>query len=321
MKSEAGKIAVVLGGGGARGFAHIGALKVLREKGVDIGLVVGTSMGALIGGAYACGIEPAQLERMVLAYESSKEFRSSPLGKMERNRPQGGTGLVSKLLRAVNAFNEALYMAQAMFKPGILSHKDVESIVNYFLPDINIENTRIPFRAVTTDLVSGQQIVISQGSIRQAVLASSAVPGAVEPLRDGERLLADGGIVSLVPVGVARTEGADVVIAVVVDKELKGEGLAISTATDVYGRAADIMCHCLSDFELREADAVIRPNVGNSQWSAFSQAAYFIREGERAARACWPDVQKALCRAHRQSALLCFLIGLKDRIFSFGRTG
>ena len=96
-----------------------------------------------------------------------------------------------------------------MLKPGILSSDEFQTIINYFVPDILIEETEIPFHAVATDLVSGEQITFSSGSLRQAVRASCAVPGAVEPLQYGDMILSDGGIISLIPITVARKKGAE----------------------------------------------------------------------------------------------------------------
>mgnify|MGYP001434082040 FL=1 len=174
-----------------------------------------------------------------------------------------------------------------------LPPKDFEDLIHYFIPDIDIRETRIPFYAVATDLITGKQIVISEGSLRQAVLASSAVPGAVDPVRLGDWLLADGGITSLVPVLAVREAGADAVIAVVVDREKNVSG-KFETAQEIFYRAGDITSDKLEEVELLQADVVIRPRVGDLHWSDFSRAKGLIQEGETAARLALGEIREAI---------------------------
>ncbi|MCX5853235.1 MAG: patatin-like phospholipase family protein, partial [Deltaproteobacteria bacterium] len=185
------------------------------------------------------------------------------------------------------------YLIQMLFKPGILSVNDVRSMIHYFIPDINIEDTHIPFRAVATDLISGEKIIFSEGSLRQAVMASCAVPGAIEPLKEKERLLADGGIISLIPVSVAKEAGADIVIAVAVDRDIRLDD-ELKTAMDIYYRASEITTDKLEKYELMEADVVIRPDVKNLHWSNFSQAIDLITEGEKATRENMAKIRRAM---------------------------
>jgi NTE family protein len=179
-----------------------------------------------------------------------------------------------------------------MFKPGILPNEDFQTTINYFIPDIQIEETRIPFRAVATDLVSGKEIIFSEGSLRQAVMASCAVPGAIAPLKEGERLLSDGGIISLVPSSVARQEGADIVIAVAVGRDTRSEELR--SVVDVYQRVNEIMSEKLKNYELANADVVILPEVGDLHWSDFSEATNLIDAGEKAAREKLDDIRNVM---------------------------
>jgi NTE family protein len=180
-----------------------------------------------------------------------------------------------------------------MFKPGILSNEEFQETINYFIPDIQIEDMPISFRAVATDLVSGEQIIFSKGPLRQAVWASCAVPGAIAPLKEGEWLLSDGGIISLIPSSVAREEGADVVIAVAVDRGLSPRE-DLRTVVDIYHRASEIMGEKLKVYELAEANVVILPEVGELHWSNFSQAMNLIEEGEKAARRKMGDIRQSV---------------------------
>ena len=271
------RVGLALGGGGARGLAHIGVLRVLEKEGIPIDLIAGTSIGALVGGAYASGSSSDELQKKAEEYLNSHEFRSSAIRAFEAAHAKGEIGLAQKI---ETYLRNHFYLIQAMFKPGILSNEDFQATIDYFIPDIEIEETRIPFRAVATDLVTGEEITFSEGSLRQAVMASCAVPGAITPLKEGERLLSDGGIICRVPCSVARQEGADIVIAVVVDRGIGSEELR--NVVDVYLRVSEIMGERLKQYELANADVVILPEVGESHWSSFSQAMNLVDEGEKA---------------------------------------
>ncbi len=283
------RIGLALGGGGARGLAHIGVLMVLERERIPIDLIVGTSIGALVGGAYASGISPDELQKRADAYLNSAEFQSSAMKTFETAHAKGESGLTEKIQ---TYFRNTFYLIQAMFKPGILPNEDFQTTIDYFVPDIQIEETRIPFRAVATDLVSGKEIIFSKGPLRQAVMASCAVPGAIAPLKEGERLLSDGGIICLVPSSVARREGADIVISVAVDRCVNPEELR--TVVDVYQRVNEIMGEKLKNYELAEADVVILPEVGDLHWSNFSEAMNLIDEGEKATREKLDDIRKVM---------------------------
>ena len=290
MGKKGKRIGLALGAGGARGLAHIGVLKVLEKEDIPIDLIVGTSIGALVGGAYASGISPNELENRVDEYIHSPEFQSSAMKAFESAHEKGEVGLTQKIQ---SYLKNRFYVVQAMFKPGILSNEDFQAVINHFIPDIQIEETRIAFRAVATDLVTGEQIIFPEGSLRQAVMASCAIPGAVAPLRDGERILSDGGIICLIPISVARKEGADIVIAVTVDRDVSSEE-ELKTVVSIYHRVSEIMASKIEDYELMDADIVIIPEVGDLHWSNFSQAMNLIHEGEKATREKLDDIRNAM---------------------------
>ncbi|HUL38005.1 MAG TPA: patatin-like phospholipase family protein [Thermodesulfobacteriota bacterium] len=283
------RIGLALGGGGARGLAHIGVLRVLEREEITIDLIVGTSIGALVGGAYASGSSPDELQKKVKEYVNSAEFQSSAMRAFEAVHAKSEVSLTQKVQTYLR---NRFYLIQAMFKPGLLSNEDFQTTIDYFIPDIQIEETRIPFRAVATDLVSGEEITFSEGPLRQAVMASCAVPGAIAPLKEGERLLSDGGIICRIPSSVARQEGADIVVAVVVDRGIGSEELR--TVLDVYLRVNEIMGEKLKQYELANADVVILPEVRDLHWSDFSQAMDLIDEGEKAAGEKLDDIRHVI---------------------------
>ncbi len=280
MKSAGKKIGLALGGGGARGFSHIGVINVLEQESIDIDLIVGTSAGALIGGAYASGQSLKEIQTKIDAYIRSPEFDASVLKSIGISFSPTKK---SSFQRAQAFLMNRYYFIRAFFKPSILPSEDFKSLINHLLPDIDIRDTRIPFRAIATDLIAGKKVVISKGSLREAVLASCSVPGAVEPVRQKGKLLADGGITSLVPVHAAREAGADVVIAVMVDRDLP-QSVSMETASEIIYRASEITSNKLEEAELESADIIIRPQVGDLHWTDFSRSAELIKSGENACR-------------------------------------
>ena len=284
------KVGLALGGGGVRGFSHIGVLNVLEQEGIDIDVIVGTSAGALIGGAYASGQSPREIEAKIDAYICSPEFEASTLKLVGQTFSPENRSFFKKTQNfVVNRF----WFVRAFFKPSMLPSGDFQSLISYFLPEIDIRETKIPFRAVSTDLITGKKIVFSEGSLRQAVLASCSVPGAVEPVRQGDWILADGGITSVVPIHATREAGADVVIAVMVDRDSPAS-ISIETGKDVLYRAGEITTNALEAAELKDADVIIRPQVGDLHWMDYSRASDLIKIGEQAARESLENIQASL---------------------------
>jgi NTE family protein len=282
------KIGLALGGGGARGFAHIGVLKVLERAGIRPDVIVGTSVGSIVGGALASGMTVSELEERADAFLESDLYRSSELKAMG-DAESGAEQRISRRIQTY--FKTKIRLAQALFRPGILPAKDMEEFVNFFIPDIQIEQTVIPFGAVTTDLTSGECVFLTQGSLRHAILASSSIPGALPPVEVEGRQLADGGVICTVPAGYAAELGADFVIAVSIDRDIL-LGSELQTAVDIYVRSGEIMGFHLEQYNLKHADLVIRPDLGNIHWTDFSQSKQLIALGEAAAQESLPELRR-----------------------------
>jgi NTE family protein len=284
------RIGLALGGGGARGLAHIGVFRAFEEESIPIDMIAGSSIGALVGAVFASGITAREMDAMVSDFLESPTFQDSALKSIKEVQESKRLTLTQKIQAF---FKNRIILAQAMFRPGVLHEHDFQAMIDFFLPDIKIEDLKIPFVAVATDLISGYPVVLSKGSLRKAVMASCAVPGAVPPVRNGDRLLADGGIVSLVPTLTARRWGAEFVVAVTVGSEIQARD-EITSAMDVYVRAADITSFHLAQEDLKQADVIIRPKVGTLHWTDFLLARDLISEGEKAARGSMPAVKRAL---------------------------
>jgi NTE family protein len=251
------RIAVALGSGAAKGFAHIGVLKVLESQKIPIDMVVGTSAGSFVGALYASGYDAFTLQKMALAIERDDV---ADLGIPD---------------------------------VGFLKGEKLEAFVNKAVNNVPIEKLKIPFYAVATDLHKGQETVFGRGNTGQAVRASCSVPGVFRPVRIGDALYSDGGVVSPVAVDAARKMGADIVIAV--DISGGGKDNPDPTGTiDAILTSVNIMYARLSERQLEKADVVIRPKVGHIASGDFTRRNDAIFEGEKAATAALPRIREIL---------------------------
>lgn len=302
MKAGRKKVGLALGGGGARGFAHIGALKVFEEESIPIDVIAGTSIGSVIGGAYASGLGYEELLAKV------KEIMEGPLAKLPVFKAIGDAPEQKEmsLTRKIGLFFKSQWLfTQALFNPGMIEDKDFQSVINHFIPDIGIEDTRIPFLAVAVDLITGGEIVLSSGSMREAVMASCAVPGFMPPVKMGDMLLIDGGTVNIMPCSVARTHGADIVIGIDVDRDIDADQ-DFNNAIDVYTRAAMIGSYHLAAGCAKEADILLKPRVGNMKWFEVTNSLEVILEGERCAREGMEQIRKLIPAPKGRKLLTAF---------------
>lgn len=283
------KVGLALGGGAARGLAHLGVLKVLEANRIPIDLIAGTSVGALIGGVYATTRDAAATEKRFREFIFSKAFKRARFDFLKESRA-ARRGVMS---RVVTLFKKGIFYSFSMAKTSWVSAEYFEHNINALLDDVAIEESTIPFHAVTADMLSGDLVVLSRGRLRSAVSASSAVPGLLPPVRVDGRLLIDGGWVAQVPVVPALNEGADLVIAVDVSRELEpltGQGRGLN----IMVRAAAIRAEALRQMQGRLADVLIEPDVGRVHWADFSAVEECVKRGEEAATARLDEIRHAL---------------------------
>ena len=257
------KIGLALGGGAAKGFAHIGVIKMLEASGIHPDVVAGTSAGSVVGALYASGMDPFQLQEQAFSLDETK-------------------------IRDVR-----------LFSGGIVQGQKLQDFVNQLVGNRPIEKLKLPFAAVATELDNGERAVFVRGNTGQAVRASSSIPGVFEPTVIGTRRFVDGGVTSPVPVDAARQLGADIVIAVDISAKAadgKADGLL-----GTVGQSINIMGEKLGAQELARADVVIRPKVGQIGATAFEQKNQAILEGERATLAAIPTIRARI--AAREAAL------------------
>jgi len=278
------RIGLALGGGGARGLAHLGVLHVLEEQGIAIELIVGTSMGAIVGGAYAQEPDAPALTARIIEYLKSREEEEERAARRVLRMPSG------RLSRWANSLLQYYYLTRDVQR-SLLEEGPLQRMISALLRDEPIEQAKIPFAAVAVDLLAGEVVVLDHGPIRAAVEASAAIPGVFPPVSLDERLLVDGGVSSLVPVEEARQQGADVVIAVDVGEEFE-RARPPERGVDLLFRADEIARAQLNRLHLRGADVVIRPQVGDIQWFEFAHYRELIACGAEAVREALPQLKR-----------------------------
>ncbi len=270
------RVGLALGGGAARGLAHIGVLQALEEADVPVDLITGTSMGAIIGAMYAVDPRIDPLQERVLEFFQSDTFRKARLDfVIERKNKIDGEGF---FFRFSQLARKKIFFTLAMTMISFVSQETRDQSLEFLLPDINIEDTKLPFAAIALDLESGQEVVLKSGSLRQAIAATCALPGILPPVEVGGMKLVDGGWIDAVPVGPAQEMGADLVLAVDVGAEQQDPDSS-SSGLDIVFRADAATRYALSNLQLQMADLVICPSVGISHWADFSRADEIIAKG------------------------------------------
>jgi NTE family protein len=278
------RIGLTLSGGGARGVAHIGVLKVLEELRVPVHCVVGTSMGSIVGGAYASGREPNDLERVVLATDWDAVFSDRPpREEISIRRKQDD-------YKTLFAPEFGVKDGGLVLPKGIIAGVTIEAyfraLTDPAVGATSFQQLPIPFQALATDIETGEAVVLDRGSVAQAMRASMAIPGAIAPVEVEGRLLVDGGIANNLPIDQTRKLCADVVIAVNISTPpLKRE--EITSVLTVTGQLINFLGLANAERQLKslgERDVLIAPELGDISSGSFDRARDAIRIGEEAAR-------------------------------------
>jgi NTE family protein len=292
------KVGLALGGGAARGMAHVGVLRVLEREEIPIDIIVGTSMGAIIGGAYAAERDAAALEHRVREVLSSEEFKKTKINFLKETKSERG-GL---LFSMANLVRKGIFYGVSTMRSSFLSAEEFAGSMAAILPEVDIEHLPLPFGAVTLDIDSAEEVVQGHGDLRSAARASSAIPGILPPVTLNGRRLIDGGWVDKVPILPAFRMGADVVIAVDITAGL--------TETQEYNRGLDIMvrANAIKDSKLvahlrRLADVVIDPDTKRVHWADFGAYERCITAGVEATTRALPGIRQLLRHERVMSVL------------------
>lgn len=252
------KIGLALGGGAARGFAHIGVIKMLESHGIVPDYIVGTSAGAVVGSLYASGHDAFAMQKIA------------------------------------QQLDEKIFADWTLTGRGLLKGEALQDFINQHLKNRPLEKLGKPFATVATDLNTGERVVFRTGDTGMAVRASAAVPGVFQPTQFGGRNYVDGGLTSPVPVQAAREMGADIVIAV--DISARPAGQPVDSLTSIFWQTTTIMGGVIGASELRTADVVIRPKLPYVKSWDFTARNDAMMEGERAALAALPAIKQKLGR-------------------------
>lgn len=278
------RIGLVLSGGGARGAAHIGVLKVLEENHVPVDVIAGTSMGAVVGGLYASGLSAADVERVMTSVDWQDAFRDSPSrSSLNFRRKLEDQNYLVK-------FPLGLKGGRFRLPRGLVQGQKLTQILRGLtLPVAQIQNfddLAIPFRAVATDIVTGDRVIIDHGDLTTAMRASLSAPGVFSPVESEGRLLVDGGLSSNLPIDVARDMGVDILIVVDCGFPLLERGKLESVATVSNQMLAILIRHNTAEQRktLKATDVVIDPALGDFSSLDFTAHTKAMRIGEEAAR-------------------------------------
>jgi len=251
------KVAVVLGAGSARGLAHIGVLQVLLENQIDFDMIVGSSMGAMVGTIYACGANIYMLDKMV------------------------------------ENMNTKILFDVGIPRMGFISGKRVKDFLDLLTKKKDFSNLDFPVAVVATDLITGKRVVMEQGSVSEAVRASISVPGVFAPVLKDDMVLVDGAVIDRLPIGVARDRGADFVIAVDVTFGPGQRGPIINTM-DIIMTSLDIMAKHHFDSVHADADILIQPEVGHINPREFDRSREIVDRGRVATEGVIKDIKRKL---------------------------
>ena len=269
-------IGLALGGGFARGFAHLGVLQVLEQNRIPISHIAGSSVGSILGAAYASG---APLGRIIGV---CRELRFRDIARWR----------VTRL--------------------GLASNQRLATLIERVFESRQFEHLRIPMAVVATDLSNGEPVVFTQGNLVDAIRASCAFPGLFEPVEIGTRCLADGGLVAPVPTRAARDLGASHVVGISVGMQDGHRGAPTNVFQVVSRAVSAAQKHQLEIWE-RHADLVLRPDVQSLAWDDFDRADEAIEAGAAAAHRALPRIQKLIGEAEDPARVVEARIEAEDR--------
>ncbi|HIJ59716.1 MAG TPA: patatin-like phospholipase family protein [Nitrospirae bacterium] len=251
---EKPKVALVLGAGASKGFAHVGVIKVLEANGIPIDMVVGTSAGSFVGSLFAYGYSGFDLQKIALS------------------------------------LNRADIVDISIPDSGFIKGEKIEAFINKSVKNTPIERFKIPFYAVSTDIITGKEIAFSRGNAGMAVRASCSIPGVFKPVKIGHSYYVDGGVVSPVAVNIARQYGANVIIAVDISGDTstnQPDGIV-----ETILKSIDIMYSRIAKNELLSADIIIKPKVSHIGSADFTKRHEAILEGEKATQESLQQIKK-----------------------------
>jgi len=260
QKTYQPKIGLALGSGGAKGLAHIGVIKALEENNIPIDFIAGSSIGSMIGGFYAAGLSIKEIEGIALSTDWRRVFST---------------------------------LFEPSFKKGLIGGEKVKSFIEGYINGKDFESCKVPFAAVATDLKTGEVIILDKGKMAPAIRASISIPLVFKPVEINGRVLADGGLSAPVPVEIVRNMGADIVIAVNLDRYYYDEKWSPGWY-DIANDSLNILRHHLALHDTKSADISIEIDTGKSYWYQFVNGQNKILAGEKSMKELLPRLQEMI---------------------------
>ncbi len=298
-----GGTTLILGGGGARGYAHFGVLQVLQESGFEIDRVVGVSIGAFIGALYCETPNAHAITERVHDYVHNEKFLRYYNRMLRASQGAGHTpddrdgetndsakawgrivGRVRGYLRATVAFH------RFVSRPGILSNRPMEDCLESLLENSDIADLKVPLTIVATDLKIGERLDMEVGDLFSAIIGSTALPGIFPPVERGDHLLSDYGVLCSIPMESAQRHRPDLVVAVDLSPKIETKD-KFDSGLDVINRMDSIGCQLFNNQASTAADLVIRPDLGQTSWADFLNMEEIVEAGRQAALDALPHLE------------------------------
>jgi NTE family protein len=290
LKDNYLKIGLALGGGGARGLAHVGVIKALERKGISIDFIAGTSVGSVVGAFYALYKDSQKLQTsaQILADKMNQYQNQFDFNQFEKDDKK-----ILPWVKLTDFIKRGYYLHTELRKTCLNDGKIMEKLFSEVLGGCQFYETKLPFIAVAADLISGKEVFLNKGKIIPALMASCAIPGVFPPVQFQSYLLVDGGIIDNVPIKAVKKMGANFVIASNISKELKRK-TEYKNAIDILLRSEEITSKELRKVQLETADFVISPEIHHIDWWNFSKPEQCMRLGEEAANKVIAELQKII---------------------------
>lgn len=302
------KVGVVLSGGGAKGLAHIGVLKVIEEAGIKIDYIAGTSMGAIIGGLYASGYSPNQLDSI---------FQSTNFSSLIRDDlPREAKTFFEKMESEKYAITLPFDSYKFSIPSGLSKGQNVYNFFAQLTAHIKVENFSempIPYFCMATDLETGEQVLLEQGSLPQSMLASGSIPSVFRPILINNQLLTDGGVVNNYPVEEMRAKGVDIIIGVDVQDELYTRE-KLNSAVEIMSQISHYKTLQAMEYKSKLTDVMITPDITNFSVLDFDKGNVIIKKGEIAAKKKLDTLTK-IAAIQKKNQPKRNVVKTKDKVF------
>lgn len=286
-RKKAQGISLALGGGGARGFAHIGVLQVLKENDIPIKAISGCSMGSIVGGLYAYYQDVDKVKAFIISMMKKPAFKDLKLDLFSSTKKKIKRNFAFDFNKSIQRY---FNYYKTIKKPSMISKKVIDEILEDF-PDVKIENLEILFIANATDLISGQEFLLKKGCLKNAIRASSSIPAVFPPVKRKNLLLVDGGVTDIMPVRALKYKNEYPVVGVDVESTIHGDSY-FPNGLQILWRVQEIQFHHLAYERKKEADLIIRPDVSKYSWADVDLMDQFIDEGRKATLEMMDKIKK-----------------------------